>query len=344
MEKLQIYISYSHRDKKFAKELFDYLITLDFNIVWDENTIMIGDSFSRKLMDALSKSDIYLLIISKNFEASDFIKSELLIAIGYYNSREFPRIFPYIVYGNRIPLDISSFLCFMGTNNIEEDLRRIGNELEKLRGSILAEKDTNVEISENLNTSLESYLKDIFATLEKNERCNKYLAYISYSLSMVFLVSIVVYSIIKLKYTYITSDIHYNVFDALNNLIIVTVLAALSRMTFILGKSFMVESIRNGDRIHAISFGKFFIQAYGKQASRQEIREVLGECNIDKCSSFYTQDAKEIDPNFLGLIETLKSQYKKSNIPTKITRCCSQSLATAPGVVVRGCFLRSVTR
>lgn len=311
MEKLQIYISYSHRDKGLAKELFNYLITLDFNVVWDENTIMTGDNFSRKLMGALSKSDIYLPIISENFEASDFTKRELLTAIGYYNSREFPRIFPYIVYGNKIPFDISSFLCFMGTNNIEEDLRKIGNELEKLRGAILAEKDTKVEISENLNTSLESYLKDVFATLEKNEQRNKLLAYISYSLSMLFLVSIVVYSIIKLKYTYITSDIHFNVFVALNNLIIVTVLAALSRLTFILGKSFMVESIRNGDRIHAISFGKFFIQAYGKQASRQEIREVLGEWNIDKGSSFYTQDAKEIDPNFLGLIETLKSQYEK---------------------------------
>lgn len=86
----------------------------------------------------------------------------------------------------------------MGTN-IEENLRKIGNELEKLRGSILAEKDTKVEISENLNTSLESYLKDVFATLEKNEQRNKYLAYISYSLSVLFLVSIVVYSIIKLN-------------------------------------------------------------------------------------------------------------------------------------------------
>jgi len=40
-------------------------------------------------------------------------------------------------------------------------------EFEKLRGSILAEKDTKVEISENLNTSLESYLQYVFATLEK---------------------------------------------------------------------------------------------------------------------------------------------------------------------------------
>lgn len=94
----------------------------------------------------------------------------------------------------------------------------------------------------------------------------------------------------------------------LQNVIILTALAALSRLMFILGKSFMVEAIRNGDRIHAISFGKFFIQAYGKQASRQEIRKVLGEWNIDKGSSFHTQDVKEIDPNILGILDALKDK------------------------------------
>lgn len=73
----------------------------------------------------------------------------------------------------------------------------------------------------------------------------------------------------------------------------------------------MVEAIRNGDRIHAISFGKFYIRAYGREATRQEIKEVLGEWNIDKGSSFHTQDAKEIDPNILGVLELLKSQNTK---------------------------------
>ena len=106
-------------------------------------------------------------------------------------------------------------------------------------------------------------------------------------------------------------DLCSNIFISIHNVVILTVFAALSRLSFILGKSFMVEAIRNGDRIHAISFGKFYIQAYGKQASRQEIREVLGEWNIDKGSSFHTQDAKEIDPNILGILELLKSNSTK---------------------------------
>ncbi len=299
-------------DKELARKFYDYLNNMEFDVIWDENTIMTGDNFNKKLMSALSNSDIYLPIISNNFERSNFTKRELLAAIGYNSSRDLPRIFPYIVYGNTIPTDLSTLLCFMGTGDVDKDLSEIGNQLEKLIGTIFAEQDTANETVENLNISLESYLKDVFAKLEKNEKTNRYLAYFSYSASILFLALIVILGIINSNnYTNTEMDLCSNIFLSLHNVVILTVLAALSRLSFILGKSFMVEAIRNGDRIHAISFGKFYIQAYGKQASRQEIREVLGEWNIDKGSSFHTQDAKEIDPNILGILELLKSNNAK---------------------------------
>ena len=299
-------------DKELARKFYDYLNSMEFDVIWDENTIMTGDNFNQKLMSALSNSDIYLPIISNNFERSNFTKRELLAAIGYNSSRDLPRIFPYIVYGNTIPTDLSTLLCFMGTGDVDKDLSEIGNQLEKLIGTIFAEQDTANETVENLNISLESYLKDVFAKLEKNEKTNRHLAYFSYSASILFLALIVVLGIIKSNnYINAEMDLCSNIFLSLHNVVILTVLAALSRLSFILGKSFMVEAIRNGDRIHAISFGKFYIQAYGRQASRQEIREVLGEWNIDKGSSFHTQDAKEIDPNILGILELLKSNNTK---------------------------------
>ncbi len=299
-------------DKELARKFYDYLNNMEFDVIWDENTIMTGDDFNKKLMSALSNSDIYLPIISNNFERSNFTKRELLAAIGYNSSRDLPRIFPYIVHGNTIPTDLSTLLCFMGTGDVDKDLSEIGNQLEKLIGTIFAEQDTANETVENLNISLESYLKDVFAKLEKNEKTNRHLAYFSYSASILFLALIVILGIINSNnYTNTKMDLCSNIFLSLHNVVILTVLAALSRLSFILGKSFMVEAIRNGDRIHAISFGKFYIQAYGKQASRQEIREVLGEWNIDKGSSFHTQDAKEIDPNILGILELLKSNNAK---------------------------------
>lgn len=313
MKKLKIYISYSHMDKELAHKFYEYLNDMEFDVIWDENTIMPGDDYNKKLISALSNSDIYLPIISENFKVSKFARRELLAAIGYYRHRDLFRIFPYIVFGNTIPTNLSDLvLCFMGTGDVDKDLSEIGNQLEKLRGTIFAEQDIANENVENLNIGLDDYLKDVFEKLEKNEKTNRLLAYFSYSASILFLVLIVIFGIMKTN-SYINAgiDLNSNIFILLHNITILTVLAAISRLSFILGKSFMVEAIRNGDRIHAISFGKFYIRAYGNQASRQEAREVLGEWNIDKGSSFHTQDAKEIDPNILGILESLKSNKAK---------------------------------
>ena len=170
VDKIKIYISYSHFDKELAQQFYDYLSKLDFQVIWDENTVFTGDNFNKKLMSALSEADIYLPIISKNFETSVYAKREFLTAIGYNSSKERPRLFPYIVHGNRIPADISSVLCFLGTENINDDLEKIGNSLQQLIGTIFADKKTNIEIIESLNVSLDVYLKDVFEKLEKNER------------------------------------------------------------------------------------------------------------------------------------------------------------------------------
>lgn len=312
MENIKIFISYSHSDKELAHKFYDYLSKRDFEVIWDENTILMGDDFDKKLKHAMYEADIYLPIISEHFEKSSFTRSELLLAIGYNSGRNSPRIFPYIVYGNKIPYDISNILCFMGTENILDDLDKLGVHLEKLRGSIFAEKDTNNEIANNLTISLDEYLRDVFIKLEKNEKKNKTHAYLSYIISAIFLLSVLPFVFFRTdNFAYSESELFRSVLYAIQNFAVLAVLAALSRLAFILGKSFMVEAIRNGDRIHAISFGKFYIQAYGNKATRQEIREVLGEWNIDKGSSFHTQDSKEIDPNFYGAVELIKSYFNR---------------------------------
>lgn len=313
VEKLKIFISYSHKDKDLAHKFYDHLSKCGFEIIWDENVIITGDNFDKKLKKSLLDADVYLPIITDNFEKSSFTRSEFLTAIGYNYGRERPKIFPYISQGGKIPQDISTLLCFMGTDNIEQDLVEIENQLNKLKGSIFAEEDINNELSENINGSLDEYLTDVFSKLERNEKVNRILAYIAYAISALFLISIIPFIVYRSKgFNYADAQVTACIVFVIQNISILTVLAALSRLSFILGKSFMVESIRNGDRFHAISFGKFYIRAYGNRASRQEVREVLGEWNIDKGSSFSTQDVKEIDPNFLGSLDLLKAYFERN--------------------------------
>ena len=209
-------------------------------------------------------------------------------------------------------MNIANLLCLVGTSDINSDLLKITYELNKIKGTIFAQQDINEKRVSRIEISLDSYLTDVFRKLERNELKDQLLAYFCYILSIAFLIAIIPF-ILRINLSYLHElDIIDTIVYSVKNIVGLSVLAALSRLAFILGKSFMVEAIRNGDRIHAISFGRFFIQAYGREATRQEIREVLGDWNIDKGSSFQTQDAKEIDPNIYGALDSLKSYFNKN--------------------------------
>ncbi len=309
---MKIYLSYSHHDKDLAYKFKSYLTEQGFETIWDENLLTIGDDFNHKIKKALSEADIYLPLISENFQNSNFTQDELQTAIGYANINNYPVIFPYIIEGNQIPMNIANLLCLVGTSDINSDLLKITYELNKIKGTIFAQQDINEKRVSRIEISLDSYLTDVFRKPERNELKDQLLAYFCYILSIAFLIAIIPF-ILRINLSYLHElDIIDTIVYSVKNIVGLSVLAALSRLAFILGKSFMVEAIRNGDRIHAISFGRFFIQAYGREATRQEIREVLGDWNIDKGSSFQTQDAKEIDPNIYGALDSLKSYFNKN--------------------------------
>ena len=307
---MKIYISYSHLDRMLAAQFHDHLTNNKFDVHWDQDLPMGGSLAS--LTDAMLDCDALLVIISKNSQNSDFVQSEMMQALGYSRVREKPRVLPYITHGTKIPFSLMSIQCFMGTEDVQSDLDKTVEILNMLKGTVIAESQESQERVENIHISLDSYIKDVFEKLEKNEKRNRCFSYCFYALSFIFLILSCIYALLKVSSIDINLTIPQSIQSGIANLLILTVIIALARLAFILGKSFMVESIRNGDRIHAISFGKFFIQAYGDKASRYEIREVFGEWNIDKGSSFYHQEVKDIDPNVLGAFEIIKSAIAKN--------------------------------
>ena len=57
------------------------------------------------------------------------------------------------------------------------------------------------------------------------------------------------------------------------------------------------------------------MNAYGKVATRDEVREVFGKWNIDNGSSFISQSPKDYDPqileNLVLAVEALKDKISK---------------------------------
>lgn len=91
-DELKIFISYSHKDKKYKERLVDYLkgIKLTRNIeIWHDGEINAGEDIDKNILNELSSSDIVLLLVSINFINSSYcIENELKKAIERMNKGE----------------------------------------------------------------------------------------------------------------------------------------------------------------------------------------------------------------------------------------------------------------
>ena len=72
----RIFISYAHLDEDLKKELDKYLKVLKRSSkvqVWNDRELIGGQEWDQTIMSELNKANIILLLISVDFNASDFI-------------------------------------------------------------------------------------------------------------------------------------------------------------------------------------------------------------------------------------------------------------------------------
>jgi hypothetical protein len=72
----RIFISYAHADEDLKKELDKYLKVLKRSSkvqVWNDRELIGGQEWDQTIMSELDKANIILLLISVDFNASDFI-------------------------------------------------------------------------------------------------------------------------------------------------------------------------------------------------------------------------------------------------------------------------------
>ncbi len=80
-QKINVFVCYSHKDQRWIERLLVHLNPLshDYDIdTWDDTKIRPGAKWREEIQTAVEKANVAVLIISADFLASEFIKTNEL--------------------------------------------------------------------------------------------------------------------------------------------------------------------------------------------------------------------------------------------------------------------------
>lgn len=332
---MNIFISYSHIDNGFALKLSSALEADGYNVFID-NKIPIGNNIYKDIGKGIAKADAVIVVISKASNRSHFVANETISMLSFLDKGRMPLVIPVVLgTDTQLPADLIRFNYIVipyenekdNSNDLSIEYSVHGakvkldkslekDAIEKIR-LILAAHDEKIKqgeqerrkSEEKVKTGLSKYIEDVFVNLKESEKRNKRFAFWLYLVSILSLIATIIIAIVfATNKNWHIANIEYMIAYSVACLFIVVILISLSKLLFTLAKSFMVEAIRCSDRIHAISFGKFFLDAYGAEASREEVLKAFSSWNIDNGStSFRNQSGEDYDPKILEKISALKN-------------------------------------
>jgi len=314
----RIYISHSHKDKELAAIIARGLRAIGNDIFIDSESLQAGSDWRSTLSDSLKQSDVFLVLLTENSINSNYVISEIGAARAYVNSASNEKLFIPIIFGRiDVPPIIQDIQAIFGEiSSPQEVISQIRRAVDAFFGRKAAAEQEREERKQQIEQTAANYIDEAIQQLKERENSLGSKAnvwnIIGWGSLIVGVAAVIALVILGVRNPLAASSNWPEVsFMALKSIMIVTLLVASSKYAFSLAKSYMVESLKNADRIHAISFGKFFLQAFGDKVDVKEVKEVFQHWNINNSSSFSSLDADKFDPKIIEAILSIAEVVKK---------------------------------
>ncbi|ABP58759.1 hypothetical protein [Enterobacter sp. 638] len=104
-------------------------------------------------------------------------------------------------------------------------------------------------------------------------------------------------------------------FLLIKGLIIITLLGAWAKHAFNVANAYVHESLKRSDRMHAISFGKFYLEVYGNKVDQREMKDIFENWNINSDSAFVKIKESDFSLKQLDQITNIMDSIRKIKYP-----------------------------
>lgn len=115
-------------------------------------------------------------------------------------------------------------------------------------------------------------------------------------------------------------------FLLLKGLVIVSLFGAFAKHAYNIGNAYMHESLKRSDRMHAINFGKLYLEVYGNDVSQSDMKSIFENWNLDNNSAFTKVQRASFEPKIVEQIsEMIKSissvaQTNKNSVKSEVNK------------------------
>ncbi len=101
---MSVFISHSHKDKRFVEWLANSLAASGIDVWYDDWEIKVGDSILEKVNEGISQSDFLIVVLSKSSVNSRWVREELNAASAEMIEKAGIKILPVLIEDVELPI------------------------------------------------------------------------------------------------------------------------------------------------------------------------------------------------------------------------------------------------
>lgn len=318
----KIYLSYTHADAQFANALAASLRAKNHETVSDPSALTPGSEWREVLNTALTTADAFVPVLTEHSTGSQFVLSEIGAARVIARSRGDMLVIPVVLGQIDVPNVVGDLQAVISE---DADAEYVTAEIDRAVVALVVRRTVRQQQQEAKSAQEEKdvgeYVEVAIASLRRNETRERIVASLWFILGIIALVGGVLFGIEALaRAGAVTPKTAQEVsaswvgfaWAALKSVVIIGLILAAVKYCFILGRAHMTEALKSSDRIHAISYGSFYLRAFRGTEAPAAIKEVFQHWNITTPSGFANSPADQFDPKYLEkAVEILKAGVGK---------------------------------